>query len=207
MAARILLTGFEPFSDLTVNPSQLLVEEIQIQSSAEVFKHILAVNFEQAVPIYKDILEAVQPDLILNIGFSAKAFAIQLEQFALNSAFDAEQLNQHRLIIDGGVAAYRSDLDAAKLAVQLAKQGIPAQRSDYAGIYLCNFIYYHSMHWFAQNGKAQNALFLHIPLSSRLSATRCLDMKRAYPSMPIEQLSQAVNYLIDWYMLERRKLT
>jgi pyroglutamyl-peptidase len=55
---------------------------------------------------------------------------------------------------------------AARVAAHLSAHGIPAASSRWAGRYLCNFLYYHSLAWAARQQPAPVVLFVHIPMAA-----------------------------------------
>ena len=155
----------------------------------------MEVNFETAAETYPKLLNNFQPDFILNTGLSASSGVLRLEKFAINSGHDhAASRGKHFGISSHSPDGLSTRLNLNELAAVLNAQGIPALRSDYAGSYLCNFVYYHSLFWCSNNrGKA---LFVHMPFTTEIAANLCLKTHRAYASLPQQLIEKALNEII-----------
>lgn len=185
----VLLTGFGPFHHFSINPTTLLVEAFPELPEINLKKVVFDVNFEQLELQYPTILADFAPDLIINLGLSATAQTIELEEFALNTAVPHQVL-----IMEKGPAAYRTALPLNELKEELNKAGIPTKISHHAGTFLCNFIYYHSLSYMqSQGGKA---LFVHLPFSTELVAQFLLQGEGGYPSLPMQLLQNAIELII-----------
>ena len=85
---KILLTGFEPFGDLEVNPSQVILEKISnrqtLNNIHEINTVTLPVNFDSAGSKIKKTIQEFKPDIILSLGLSETSDSITLERKAIN---------------------------------------------------------------------------------------------------------------------------
>jgi pyroglutamyl-peptidase len=185
---KVLVTGFGPFKDFDINPSALLVEKLEMDDII-IRKEVFDVNRVDIEERYPNILDKFQPDFILNIGLSASSGGLNLETFAINSLKDKAIFST--ITQEWG---YRSKLDTSELADMLCKDGIPAIRSDYAGSYYCNFIYFLSLEWCDHN--KGDALFLHIPFTNDLASEISLNKKVIYPSLPTETMLKGIKKII-----------
>ncbi len=186
---KVLITGFGPFLKFPINSSQKVVETLS-KSYLEVRCKIFDVNRFSIEEPYKLLLKEYQPDFILNIGMNASSGALNLETFAINSLKDEEQAFSD---IESQIG-YRTKLNTEQLAIELCDKGIPAIRSNHAGSFYCNFIYYHSLDWCNKNGG--NALFLHIPLTTKIGAEYCKTKKIDYPTLAEEKIIEAIEHII-----------
>lgn len=75
----------------------------------------------------------------------------------------------------------------------LLENGIPAELSLSAGAYLCNQVFFHLMHWAAQQAVPISAGFIHIPSLPDQVALR----KNPSPSMALETSIKAVRLVIN----------
>jgi pyroglutamyl-peptidase len=185
---KVLVTGFGPFKDFDINPSALLVEKLEMDDII-IRKEVFDVNRVDIEERYPNILDKFQPDFILNIGLSASSGGLNLETFAINSLKDKAIFST--ITQEWG---YQSKLDTSELADMLCKDGIPAIRSDYAGSYYCNFIYFLSLEWCDHN--KGDALFLHIPFTNDLASEISLNKKVIYPSLPTETMLKGIKKII-----------
>lgn len=185
---KILLTGFGPFKGFDTNPSALLVEALEMDDVI-IRKEIFDVNRLDIESRYPSILDEFQPDFILNIGLNASSGGLNLETFAINSLKDNASFSTIKK--EWG---YQSQVDTSYLAEVLCNEGIPALRSDYAGSYYCNFIYFFSLEWSKNNGG--DALFLHIPFTQDLASQIAFEKKIVYPSLPKEMILLGIKQIL-----------
>jgi pyroglutamyl-peptidase len=187
---KVLLTGFGPFKDFDTNPSGEVVRAFDMEGV--VFrKEILDVNKEAILGRYPVLLDEFQPEVIINVGLNAASGTLNLETFALNSLKD----DQAAFSTLEGPWGYRTSLDTQALADRLCDAGIPAVRSDHAGNYYCNFIYYLSLEWGFRNGG--QALFLHMPFTTHLAAKAAKEKKRAFPSLPLATVHDGLRLILE----------
>ena len=84
----ILVTGFEPFGGIEVNPSQAIVESLGQDSAsrrhATLVTEVLPTEFRAAGDRIVALIREHRPDAVLSIGLAASAASIRLERVALN---------------------------------------------------------------------------------------------------------------------------
>lgn len=163
---RILLTGFEPFSDIKTNPSETLVTDLGLalkrQSEHDVETLILPVDYKKTEHVLKTI-DVSKYDFIFQFGVAAKRSRISLERVALNwiesqiPDNSGNHINCHQ-IDSNQVAAKFNSLDLVKIANVLNSE-FPetVEVSLSAGAYLCNFVYFKTL------AQKTDCLFVHIP--------------------------------------------
>lgn len=184
---KTLVTGFGPFKGFDINPSQIIVE--QLNDREDIKTVIFDVNQNAISSTYPPILEEYQPDLILNIGLQASTGVLNLETFAINSLKDQEEFQTIQ-----EMSGFKTSINTNRLAQELCDIGIPAIRSDHAGNYYCNYIYYLSLQW-CQGGKG-NALFLHIPFTTKLASIYCKAKKTSFSSLNEKIILKGIDYII-----------
>lgn len=199
---KILLTGFEPFSDHKLNPSQVLVQSLPEQHQAvSLVKCILPVHHQQAPERVLYLLEKHKPDGVLAFGLAAGRAKISLERVAINlldfAIPDNAGVQYSNQPIDPlGPAAYFSTLPLASLFSSLKNAGIPAEISLSAGAYLCNQVFYTLMHATSKQAQPIPAGFIHLPALPEQTA----GSDHALPTMPLDQLLQAAYIILDELM-------
>jgi pyroglutamyl-peptidase len=196
---KLLLTGFEPFLDHPINPTEELVLRLdgaQI-GEYEVKGVLLPVDFEKA-PVA--ILEAVRefaPDAVLSLGLAAGRTQITPERIAINCRDGAADNSGRALvdskIVENGADGYFSTLPIRMLVDSLNEKGYPARISNSAGTYLCNNVMYTVLHELMEKKKVDiPAGFVHVPASHEL----VIDEKKAMPSWSSRDLHEAVKIMI-----------
>ncbi len=194
---RLLLTGFEKFANFPINPTQTLVESFDSEQLV-IKKAILPVDFGRIAAPYDELVNSFLPDLIINLGLNASALSLNLETFALNAGKDLNPAEPFFDIEPNGEVAYRTNLNTDHYASALRKEGVPAISSNYAGDYLCNYIYYQSLKWTNHNGG--DALFVHLPFTSSLAADIYESERREFASLSKELMLKGVNTLVNLWL-------
>jgi pyroglutamyl-peptidase len=196
---KILLNGFEPFSDHTRNPSQDLVLAIpeNLAEGITVLKTILPVDHVQAPLILLEEISRYQPDAVLSFGMASGRIRLGLERVAINLmdfriADNAGVIIQDQPIVQGGPTAYFSNLPLREMLTALQSAGIPSELSLSAGAYLCNQIFYVMMHEITQKNLPIRAGFFHLPALPEQAAKA----DKALPSFSLELGIRAVHIMI-----------
>lgn len=195
---KLLLTGFEPFLNHPINPTEdivLRLDGAQI-GDYEVKGVLLPVDFEKA-PV--TILEAVRefdPDAVLSLGLAAGRTEITPERIAINCR-DGAADNSGRALVDSkiveeGADGYFSTLPIRMLVDALNEKAYPASISNSAGTYLCNNVMYTVLHELKEKQLDIPAGFVHVPASHEL----VIDEKKVMPSWSSRDLFEAVKIMI-----------
>lgn len=173
---KILLTGFEPFGPVRVNPSEQIVrrigrlvgEEARSRGAMELRVEVLPTDFVAADRRIRQLIREFRPDAVLCLGVAPQRDKISLERFALNLDDDslpdnAGRCRAGRRIAPNGPAAYWSTLPLERFRRQLERHGIPVSYSNHAGTYLCNHIFYVARHEIEKMGNGAPCGFVHVP--------------------------------------------
>lgn len=196
---KLLLTGFEPFLDFSINPTETIVKELDGQKvgNYEIKGLHLPVDFDLAP---KKIVEAVaeeNSDAVISLGLAAGRTAITPERIAINCQ-DGEPDNrgvtlEDNAIEENGSDGYFSTLPIRRMVNRLKEAGYPAAISNTAGTYLCNNVMYSVLHELKSSGKEIPAGFVHIPASHALAAAS----KKSMASWSDGDLLQAITLIIE----------
>lgn len=164
---KILLSGFEPFNNHKLNPSETLVNSLAAESYPlfELDKIILPVSFINAFPLLKEKIEVFKPDYVICFGLAENRNDISLEEIAIN-------LNDARIpdnngfqpkseeIKVGGAKTLCSGLPNNNWYELAQKQAYPVSLSQSAGNFVCNNVMYQVIE---QSSELKiNAGFIHI---------------------------------------------
>jgi pyroglutamyl-peptidase len=168
---RVLLTGFEPFGSSTVNPSERIVSAIASMGEQEtglrIATAVLPVVFGEASRRIVELVDAVEPDIVLALGQAEGRSELSLERIAINLDDARIPDNSGAVItdaqvIDEGPAALFTSLPVKDMAEAIRAAGVPAGLSLSAGTFVCNHVFYalqHHLH-LSQVGSG----FMHVPL-------------------------------------------
>ncbi|EKO3583693.1 pyroglutamyl-peptidase I [Vibrio metschnikovii] len=195
---KVLLTGFEPFGEDSLNPSQALLnakEQLHV-TGVEVIGCVLPVVRYQAAEVAINAIKTHQPDLVLMFGQASGRAAITPERVAINLddyriADNASHQPIDEAIIADGPAAYFTTLPVKAMVEDLQQAGIAAEVSYSAGTFVCNHLFYAVQHYLSQHDIPSG--FIHIPaLPEQVPATN-----PSLPSLGLEPLIAAVRVMIQ----------
>ena len=167
---QVLLTGFAPFGGESVNPSWQAVQALhnEIIAGHRVRTRCLPVEFDAAIDELRRAIRTTRPALVLCVGQAGGRSAMSLERVAIN--VDDARIPDNagarpidRAVVEGGPAAYFTDLPIKAMLVALREARIPAEVSQTAGTFVCNHVFYGLMH--ALRRRTARGGFIHIPYS------------------------------------------
>jgi len=192
----LLLTGFEPFLEFPINPTEKIVKQLDgaLIGNYQIRGLLLPVKYEAASELILAAIDRNEPDAVLSLGLAAGRMSITPERIAINCRDGAPDNNgvalQDASIAEEGPAGYFSKLPIRKFVNALNENGFPAKISDTAGTYLCNNIMYVVLN--RMKGREIPAGFVHIPASHELA----IHKKKEMPSWSDRDLLDAVKVMI-----------
>ena len=196
----ILVTGFEPFTPHTINPTDELARSFDgvRVGDAVVRGAVLPVHHADAASRVRALLEALHPAVVLHLGLAGGRARIALERVAVNVMDYAVPDNagcqkSDEPCVPAGPAAHFATLPLRAILVRLTRTGIPAYLSDTAGTYLCNQTLYTTLHAVAAMSAPPRVGFMHMPLLPSMVAASGLDQ----PSMDIAVMRRAVEIALE----------
>ncbi len=171
MPRTILLTGYNPYANAPdYNPTGVLARELNGHriGSARVIGAQIPVAVEDAGPRLRRLLGRTHPNAALAMGVAPGRSGLSVERVAVNVLDFRVPDNRGRKYRDrpirrGGPDAYLSTLPIRRILAALRKERIPAELSDTAGTYLCNFAMYTLLDAFAADNRPGPAGFIHVP--------------------------------------------
>lgn len=163
---KILLTGYGPFGEHTVNPSwqavktvfehwnhpehQLKVQEVPV-SYSYVQSHI------------PSLLKDFQPNIVIHVGVGF-AGSVSLETCAHSTGYSRHDIDDCCGPVHGECVCLQTTLDIDKIISECCKNvELNIVKSVNAGRYLCEYIYYTSMQETLKEGIKRKVLFVHVP--------------------------------------------
>lgn len=166
----ILLTGFEPFNQETINPSWEAVRALQGWREGDFVVHArqLPCVFGSSARMLHHAIEELQPSIVIGVGQAGGRVDMSVERIAINIDDAPIADNKKRQIVDqpivkDGPAAYFSTLPIKAIVHAIREAGLPSSVSHTAGTYVCNHVFYSLMHQAHEWGTTMRAGFIHIP--------------------------------------------
>lgn len=176
---RLLVTGFSAFPDVPLNPTQVLVEDLDVfrlsrRLGVDVAASVLPTEYEAVSTLLPALWKEVRPDAVLHLGLHGRAATVRVETRAVNrrslAARDARGERPASPHIErGGPAVRIATFPSARIAAAIAAGGVPAVLSRDAGRYLCNYASYLSL-GLAPEGAV--AGFVHLPWPAEMEARK-----------------------------------
>lgn len=189
MIVKILLTGFEAFGDVEENPSQVIVEQMahahHLPEHIDLICEILPVEYEASGKRIRELIDDHQPDAVVMTGVAASRDKISVEFWARN-VITAQSPDNSGMIFDNhpinpdeSIKHFLpSTLPASSMYYQLRHDDIPAEMSNNAGGYVCNYVFYSAVNYIKRKHlNNMMAGFIHIPTFDAISK---VDMLKAY---------------------------
>ena len=195
----ILVTGFEPFGDHTLNPTEGLAKAVDGRriGAHAVRGIVLPVDHTGIAATLAPLLEEAEPAAVVHLGLAGGRARVALERVALN-VMDYEVADNTSWRASGepcaadGPAAYSATLPLAGLLAALTAEGVPAYVSNTAGTYLCNHTLYRTLHAVRARPRPPRVGLVHVPLLPAMVAASGLEQ----PSMDFPLMLRAVEVIL-----------
>lgn len=195
---KLLLTGFEPFLNYPINPTEEIVQALDgaVIGDYMVCSKLLPVEFRLSGDRIIEYIQDILPDAVISLGLAAGRSQITLERIGINCA-DGEKDNTgykplgERIVADGADGMFTS-LPLNRMLEGLIEAGYPASISNSAGTYVCNQVMYRVLHHLQETKQSKQAGFIHVPANHSLA----LHMGKI-PSWSQQDLQEAVQVLIN----------
>lgn len=167
----VLVTGFGPFGNYSVNPSGLIAVTLNGSSvaGALVIGIVLPVDYNESVAIAVHAIEQYQPVLVISCGLNPRAHEIHVEKIGVNlRRYDKGNghLSFPQKIEQAGPLFRTSTLPVGAMVHVMRAANISVQRSFYAGMYVCNCLFYELLRYAYWLNDSVAVGFLHVPLLS-----------------------------------------
>lgn len=201
----VLLTGFEPFGDETINPSAEIARQLHgtAVGGHRIEAALLPCVFGGAITELKRQIRGVNPALVICVGQAGGRAEITPERVAIN--VDDARIPDNagaqpvdRPVVRGGPAAYWSTLPVKAIVRALQKWDIPAAVSQTAGTYVCNHVFYGLMHALRGQRRVRGG-FVHVPWLPEQA-------KDGQPSLPLATMAEAIVIVVTASLGRRQDL-
>jgi len=173
----VLVTGFGQFATHKVNSSAEAVKHLgKIGLDVPGLKLILRelkVTYKEVDTVVPGLINKHDPVLVINVGLSSMCDRLTLEQVACCTGYNGDD-NDGKIPQGEKVSAVRNmpkdekytsviDMEAITKSPILQQKRMEAVVSNYAGKYLCDYVYCTSMATNESNNKVLANAFIHVP--------------------------------------------
>lgn len=203
---KLLLTGFEPFGNSPLNPSEEVVHQLAQQEieGVELLTVILPVErFTGPDTLIRTYISA-QPDVVLSLGEAGGITAVTIERVAINLLDFSISDNGGHLVTDkpinaDGPPAYFATLPTRPMVNALTEAGIPAQLSNSAGTFLCNQVMYEMLHYIHKHQLKTPAGFVHLPQLPQQTAGKNYPLPSMSLPLMVAGITAVIHTITHWY--------
>lgn len=192
---KILITGFKPFNNENINPSLLLLSELDKNfNNHEIHTLLLDVVYNKDSKKLLDKIGEINPDLILLLGQAGGRAWVSFEFCAINIKNASIPDNNGKILIhepikDKGPVAYQTNINVDKILNLDDKLKV----SYNCGTFICNEIYYSALDYIYTNNLNTKCAFIHIPYIYE----QTLDKKPNTPFMDLSEMKKIIYKLIE----------
>lgn len=157
----VLITAFEPYWDYDYNPSKALLQTHPPFRSVDIGRVVLPVDPERGWATLKPHLTN-RLSAVLMLGLTMQAEAFVFEQYAQN-LYRSEVDQPAEPVVKDSLPHYRATLGYGPLFARLRRFDVPARLSNYAGDFVCNALFYRTLHWARATEQQPSVGLVHIP--------------------------------------------
>ena len=203
MPVRVLVTGFEPFGEMSVNPTQQLVAALARRGVEGVDLHtaVLPVEYDACLDALVAETDRLRPDAVIACGLAAGRTAVTPERIGINVKDTARTEsaltdNAGRAptdeAISHGPAGLFSTLPVRQIQRALVAAGVPSTVTNTAGTYICNNTMYGVLDHLRKEGRDTLAGFVHFPASTEMAVA-----DPRLPSLPLDLMERALIVVVE----------
>lgn len=195
---KILVTGFDPFGEESVNPAIESVKKLpKTINGAEIITLEIPTVIKKSLAKIQEAILAHNPAVILSIGQAGGRSEITVERIGINVDDYKIPDNEGNQPIDepiakDGPAAYFVNLPIKAMVANIQAGKIPSSISNTAGTFICNHVTYGVQHLIATKYPGKRAGFIHIPYLPE----QVID-KQGMPSMSLDIIVDGLVYAIE----------
>ena len=164
---KILVTSFGAFLKNNINSSLECMNELpKTINDSDIFKCELPVSYKESRMKLLVCIQDIQPDIVISLGLASGRKTISLETQAIN-LMDSKYPDNDGCVFENEIIYkncenyIKSQFDLEKIKNNLSKKYPFISISNSAGTYVCNAVYFSSLH--AQKGNQKKSVFIHLP--------------------------------------------
>lgn len=170
---KILVTGFEPFDGLDINPSAQLLDFLKTKEyDFELKTKLLPVSFDNAFLALKEEIKTFAPHKIVLTGLANRRNELSIEKIAINYVNSRNTDNDGNRPKKMSINESMPDGLFATLPVEsivdyCITNNLPANMSYTAGTYVCNDLFFKAL-VYLKDTKIQVG-FIHLPSTEEIA--------------------------------------
>lgn len=202
-AGRILITGFEPFGSHNQNSSQLCIEKLRgmrLENPWSIEFLLLPVDLEAMQEQLGSALRRIEPQYVIHLGQSSKAWGVKAEKHASNYWKKAGEKHGRPVVPDAGAPnTLEVQLPIDNILMHMRGRGmIDCYSSMSGGNYTCNAALYTTLYTIQEGGlPILGACLLHLPLTPEQLSALPEEKRKGKNSLETSDAAWAVQLFIQ----------
>lgn len=162
----VLVTGFEPFGDNTVNPSMMIAERLNgtYIGDKKIYGISLPVIYFKSAEIVRKKMDELSPEIVICLGLDNSSNSIKVEKIAWNLIASLQPDNEGKIILFRPIALAPiflfSNIPVMKIVEEIRTSNISVHPSFFAGTFICNEVFYETLLYGKEKAKIG---FIHVP--------------------------------------------
>lgn len=197
---KILVTGFDLWSGVSINPSWENIKDLPTKVSGHTIKVAkISVVYSKIKNEMETLITNEKPDLIISFGLASSIQRPRVESYGWNWASngaDAEGVNPNgRLNKENNArVGYKTTYDYTQVQEWIKGSEFTSYASADAGDFLCNANIFYSLQKLDKDLLNTPYMFVHVPSET----TMALDTQKKFVKLIIQKAVQEMNQMLDW---------
>ncbi|HHP6033020.1 TPA: hypothetical protein ACSEHU_001741 [Streptococcus pyogenes] len=197
---KILVTGFDLWSGVSINPSWENIKDLPTKVSGHTIKVAkISVVYSKIKNEMETLITTEKPDLIISFGLASSIQRPRVESYGWNWASngsDADGVNPNGRLNkeDNARVGYKTTFDYTQVQEWIKGSEFTSYASTDAGDFLCNANIFYSLQKLDKDLLNTPYMFVHVPSET----TMALDTQKKFVKLIIQKAVQELNQSLDW---------
>lgn len=197
---KVLVTGFDLWSGVSINPSWENIKDLPTKVSGHTIKVAkISVVYSKIKNEMETLITTEKPDLIISFGLASSIQRPRVESYGWNWASngaDAEGVNPNGRLNkeDNARVGYKTTFDYTQVQEWIKGSEFTSYASTDAGDFLCNANIFYSLQKLDNDLLNTPYMFVHVPSET----TMALDIQKKFVKLIIQKAVQEMNQMLDW---------
>lgn len=197
---KILVTGFDLWSGVSINPSWENIKDLPTKVSGHTIRVAkISVVYSKIKNEMETLITTEKPDLIISFGLASSIQRPRVESYGWNWASngsDADGVNPNGRLNkeDNARVGYKTTFDYTQVQEWIKGSEFTSYASTDAGDFLCNANIFYSLQKLDKDLLNTPYMFVHVPSET----TMALDTQKKFVKLIIQKAVQELNQSLDW---------
>ncbi len=201
---KVLVSGFEPFLELTTNPSQQVIERLSQTKwplNLTLERITLPVSFKRSFDHLKTKILEFEPEFVIAFGVACSRIEISIERVAINlqealSPDNDGSMPVEQKVVEQGPDGLFTQLPVKTMLSAVSNDNVACDISNTAGTYVCNSLMYQLLYNSYELGYKGG--FIHLPPTPNLV--------KGNPGVSLDVMTNAIYKMISALITDKATL-